>query len=69
LLAKEGYSSANIQNDEGSLYAAKGTVVTVYELDSSSLAATGRTFVDTIDNDDGRFSFENLTLNSPYVLI
>ena len=69
LLAKEGDSSANIQNDEGSLYAAKGTVVTIYELDSSSLAATGRTFVDTIDNDDGRFSFENLTLNSPYVLI
>lgn len=69
LLAKEGDSSANIQNDESSLYAAKGTVVTIYELNSSSLVATGRTFVDTIDNDDGRFSFENLTLNSPYVLI
>lgn len=69
LLAKVADGSANVQNDESSLYAAKGTVVTIYELDSSSLAATGRTFVDTIDNDEGRFSFEGLALNSPYVLV
>ena len=69
LLAKEGGGSANVQNDEASLYAAKGTVVTIYELDSSTLAATGRTFVDTINNDEGLFSFEGLALNSPYVLV
>ena len=55
--------------NNASLFAAKGTAVTVYELDSLSLEKTGRLFVDTIDNDDGRFAFENLTLNSPYVLI
>lgn len=53
----------------GSVFAGKGTVVAVYELDSLSLDTTGRFFVDTVDNDSGRFAFENLTLNSPYVLI
>ena len=69
LLAKVADGSANVQNDESSLFAAKGTVVTIYELDSSSLAATGRMFVDTIDNDEGTFAFDNLSLHSPYVLI
>ena len=54
---------------EGSVFAAKGTVVTVYELDSLTLDTTGRSFVGTIDNDDGHFSFKDLALNSPYVLI
>lgn len=54
---------------EGSVFAAKGTVVTVYELDSLTLDTTGRSFVDTVDNDEGRFEFEDLALNSPYVLI
>ena len=54
---------------EGSVFAAKGTIVTVYELDSLTLEKTGRSFVDTVDNDEGRFAFENLTLNSPYVMI
>ena len=53
----------------GSVFAGKGTVVAVYELDSLTLDTTGRFFVDTVDNDSGRFAFENLTLNSPYVLI
>ena len=54
---------------EGSIFAAKGTVVTVYELDSLTFDTTGRSFVDTVDNDDGRFEFKDLALNSPYVLI
>jgi len=54
---------------EGSVFAAKGTIVTVYELDSLTLEKTGRSFVDTVDNDEGHFALENLTLNSPYVLI
>lgn len=54
---------------EGSVFAAKGTVVTVYELDSLTFDTTGRSFVGTIDNDDGHFSFKDLALNSPYVLI
>jgi len=69
LLAKEGDSLTIAQNDGSSLYAAKGTIVSVYELDSSTLVATGRSFVDTIDNDEGAFAFDNLSLKSPYVLI
>ena len=34
-----------------------------------TLEKTGRSFVDTVDNDSGRFAFESLALNSPYVLI
>ena len=47
----------------------KGTIVTVYELDSLTLDTTGRFFGDTIDNDSGRFAFEEMGLRSPYVLI
>ncbi|MDY6387138.1 MAG: hypothetical protein SPL21_06660, partial [Fibrobacter sp.] len=54
---------------EGSVFAAKGAIVTVYELDSLTLDTTGRSFVDTVDNDEGRFEFKDLALNSPYVLI
>lgn len=54
---------------EGSIFAAKGTVVTVYELDSLTFDTTGRSFVGTVDNDGGRFEFKDLALNSPYVLI
>jgi len=54
---------------EGSVFAVKGSVITVYELDSLTFDTTGRFFVDTVDNDEGRFAFETLTLNSPYVLI
>jgi len=53
----------------GSVFAAKGTIVTVYELDSMTLENTGRSFVDTIDNDSGRFAFENISLHSRFVLI
>lgn len=54
---------------EGSVFAVKGSVITVYELDSLTFDTTGRSFVDTVNNDEGRFAFETLTLNSPYVLI
>ena len=54
---------------EGSVFAVKGSVITVYELDSLTFDTTGCSFVDTVDNDEGRFAFETLTLNSPYVLI
>ena len=51
------------------VYVEKGSVVTVYELDSLTLDTTGRFFADTIDNDSGRFAFEEMGLKSPYVLI
>ena len=47
----------------------KGTIVTVYELDSLTLDTTGRFFADTIDNDSGRFAFEEMGLEGPYILI
>lgn len=46
-----------------------GTIVTVYELDSLTLDTTGLFFADTIENDSGRFAFEEMGLRSPYVLI
>lgn len=54
---------------EGFSFAKKGTIVSVSELNPLTLEATGRTFVDTIYDDDGQFSFGELSLNSPYVLI
>ena len=66
--ADENGSEDSLKND-GSVFAAKGAVVSVYELDSLTLEKTGRSFVDTVDNDSGRFAFESLALNSPYVLI
>ncbi len=53
---------------EGSVFAVKGSVITVYELDSLTFDETGRSFVDSVD-DEGRFAFDSLALNSPYVLI
>jgi uncharacterized protein (TIGR02145 family) len=66
--ADEETSKDSLKND-GSMFAAKGTIITVYELDSLTLEKTGRSFVDTVDNDSGHFAFEPLALNSPYVLI
>ena len=57
------------ENPASFILAAKGTIVIVHELDSLTFDTTGRTFVDTIDNDEGRFEFKDLSLNSPYVLI
>lgn len=44
----------------------KGSVVSLYELDSVSFAMTGVSFTDTVDNDDGEFRFRDVTLKSPY---
>ncbi|MCQ2102022.1 MAG: hypothetical protein MJY98_02200 [Fibrobacter sp.] len=45
-----------------------GASVTLFELDGSkSLMQTGRTFGGEIVSDDGRFSVNNVTLNSSYV--
>ena len=55
--------------NEGSVFASKGTIVSVYELDSLTLDTTGRFFVDAVNNDSGYFKFDSLDLNSPYVLI
>ena len=46
-----------------------GTVITLYELDSISFTNTGVVLKDTIVNDSGDFSFQNVTLTSPYILI
>ena len=67
--AEEGKDPKDSLKNEGSVFVSKGTIVSVYELDSLTLDTTGRFFVDTVDNDSGRFAFDNLTLNSPYVLI
>lgn len=50
-------------------YGMKGTVVVIVELDSMTFERTGRIFADTLDNDEGRFSFEDVSLHSPFVLI
>lgn len=47
----------------------KGSVVTLYELDSLSMDSTGVFFADTVDNADGRFDIQGVTLKSPYALI
>ena len=62
-------SSVAKQAYMGTLFATKGTVVSIYELDSLTLEKTGRYYADTIDNDSGKFSFKNIELASPYVLI
>ena len=68
-VADSANSEINPSEYEGSVFAAKGAKVTVYELDSLTLEKTGRSFAGAVDNDSGRFAFESLALNSPYVLI
>lgn len=51
------------------LKASVGAVVFVYELDSLTLDTTGRFLVDTVDNDEGRFTFKEMNFNSPYVFV
>lgn len=53
----------------GSIYAQKGAVVTVYELDSLTLEKTDRSIVGVVSNDEGRFTFDSISFNSPYVMI
>lgn len=47
----------------------KGSVVTLYELDSVTLERTGVSFADTLDNDNGAFNIRGVKLSSPYVWI
>ena len=68
LIAPNG-SKADSSMYSGSVFVDKGSIVIVRELDLLTLDTTGRIFVDTVDNDSGHFAFENLSLNSPYVLI
>jgi uncharacterized protein (TIGR02145 family) len=55
--------------DENSMQAPKGSSITVYELDSLTLDTTGRSFVSSINDDEGRFVIDSLDFDSPYVLI
>ncbi|PWJ34818.1 FISUMP domain-containing protein [Fibrobacter succinogenes] len=55
--------------DENSLQAPKGSSITVYELDSLTFDTTGRSFVSSINDDEGRFVIDSLDFDSPYVLI
>lgn len=63
-----GIESAS-DNNGVQLDASKAATVAVYELDSLTLEATGRVFVDTIENADGKFSFKGISLKSPYALV
>jgi len=47
----------------------KGSVVTLYELDSDSLQKTGVSFADTSTNGKGSFNIQGIVLSSPYVWI
>ena len=55
--------------DENSMQAPKGSSITVYELDSLTLDTTGRSFVDSINDDKGHFVIDSLDFDGPYVLI
>ena len=65
---KKSEPSGELWTFENEVFAKEGTIVSVYELDASTFAETGRVFVDTV-GDEGLFSFDSLFLNSPYVLI
>lgn len=47
----------------------KGSEVVLYELDSTTLMQTGRSFEGKVESDDGKFSIKKVTLASPYVLL
>ena len=47
----------------------EGSIVVIFELDSVTLAKTGRSFTDSLKDDDGHFSFDGVSLQSPYVLV
>ena len=68
IMSLQGHDSLPESNN-GFLNATKGTVVLIHELDPLSLNPTGRSFTDSIDNDEGRFALMDSSLISPYVLI
>ena len=57
------------QDNGNDIFVKKGSVVTLFELDSITLDTTGNYYIDTISRDDGKFSFGNIDFHSPYVLI
>ena len=63
----EGDKSPSVEGTTA--YSPRGTVVTLYELDSITLDVTERYYVDTIDNDSGLYAFDGITVLSPYALI
>lgn len=46
-----------------------GSIAWLYELDSTSFAETGVSYSDTLRQDGDNFSFKNVALESPYVLV
>lgn len=46
-----------------------GSEVKLYELDSTTLMQTGRSYSGEIESDDGKFKIKEVTLASPYVLL
>ena len=67
--AGDVYPKLLVAVDENLMLAPKGSSITVYELDALTFDTTGRSFAVLIDNDEGRFVFNSLDLNGPYVLI
>ena len=61
VMGLDGLDSVSGIND-GRLEVPEGTVVAVYELNPLTLEPNGRVFLDTIDNGEGRFAFENIFL-------
>lgn len=61
------YESLNGYSQKGPVLA--GAAVVVQELDSLTLLQNGKSFRGTVINDNGEFVVENVTLNSPYVLL
>jgi len=61
------YESLNGYSQKGPVLA--GASVVVQELDSLTLLQNGKSFRGTVINDNGEFVVENVTLNSPYVLL
>ena len=63
------YPKMLVAVDENLMLAPKGSSITVYELDSLTFDTTGRSFVSSINDDEGRFVIDSLDFDSPYVLI
>ena len=63
------YPKLLVAVNENLMLAPKGSSITVYELDSLTFDTTGRSFVSSINDDEGRFVIDSLDFDSPYVLI
>ena len=63
------YPKLLVAVNENLMLAPKGSSITVYELDSLTFNTTERSFVSSINDDEGRFVIDSLDFDSPYVLI